>query len=103
MRAVVCSLFLAGAAFGAVSFDTDIRPVLTKECLGCHNANRALGGIRLQSREAALKSNALVPGKPEASLLFLSIERKAGQTNAMPPGQPLPAGQREAIKEWIAE
>ena len=37
----------------------------------------------------------LVPGKPEASRLYLVLEMKPGQPKAMPPGKQLPKPQRD--------
>ncbi|QDT07317.1 WD domain, G-beta repeat [Rubripirellula lacrimiformis] len=57
-----------------VIFSRDVAPVLKKNCVACHNASNEEGGVNLES-VAKMKSSdvddVLVPGKPEASLLFL--------------------------------
>src|SRR4051794_20680306 len=103
MRVVVSYMLAVVPALAAVDFKTQIGPILTRECVGCHGADRGLGGFRLQSRDAALKGNAVVPGKPESSLAYIAIERKPGQTSAMPPGHQLSAPERQLIRQWIAE
>jgi mono/diheme cytochrome c family protein len=57
-------------------FDKSVRPVLTENCVSCHG-NTAAGGLRLDSREAALQGGksgpAIVPGDPEKSLLMAAV------------------------------
>jgi formylglycine-generating enzyme required for sulfatase activity len=103
MRALLFLCLAADFSSAAIDFGSQIRPILQKECMSCHNAERGVGGVRLHSREAATKESTLVPGKPDASKLYLVLEMKPGQTKAMPPGQQLPAPQRELIRQWIAE
>jgi formylglycine-generating enzyme required for sulfatase activity len=69
----------------AVNFEDRVAPVLTKHCLPCHSTSKLKGAV--------------VPGAPQKSLLYLTIE--AGK---MPPGGPqLPKDQRDAIRDWILE
>jgi len=51
---VVATLTAAGAP-APVEFAREVRPLLVKRCLACHDAEHAKGGLRLDSREAALK------------------------------------------------
>src|SRR6187551_3157988 len=57
-------------------FEKNVRPVLTENCVSCHG-NGASGGLRLDSREAALKGGksgpAIVPGDPGTSLLMAAV------------------------------
>lgn len=57
-----------------VVYSRDIAPVLKKSCVACHNSSTAEGGVNLESvdkMESSDVKDVLVPGKPEASLLFL--------------------------------
>ena len=85
-------------------FETKVRPVLFAQCLGCHGETRQTAGLRLDSREAMLKGGqrgpAIVPGKPDDSLLVRAI-RHVGDVR-MPPGQRLKPEEIEAIAAWIA-
>ena len=89
---------LAFAAGGPVSisaqsdadaefFAQKVRPVLAGSCIGCH-AESAMGGLRLDSREALLKGGkngpAIVVGDPEKSLLIASVRHRG--TLKMPMG-----------------
>jgi formylglycine-generating enzyme required for sulfatase activity len=102
MRTALLALAFTAAAAPAVDFKTQIQPLLTKQCSGCHGAERPAGGVNLTERASAIKGG-LVPGKPEASLFYKVLELPAGTARAMPPGQQLPKAERDLIRQWIAE
>lgn len=83
-------------------FETKVRPVLATECYSCHT-DSAMGGLRLDSREAMLKGGksgpAIVPGEPDKSLLIQAV-RHSG-TLKMPKGGKLPQAQIDALVEWV--
>src|SRR5262245_37533566 len=74
-------------------FEARVRPVLVAHCDECHSANSKVvrGGLRLDSRTASRKGGdsglAVVPGKPEESLLIQAIKH---ESLAMPPNKKLP-------------
>jgi formylglycine-generating enzyme required for sulfatase activity len=103
MRFLLVTFLAAGALSAAVDFNTQIRPILVKECVMCHGGEKGAGGVRLHSREAAATGTTLVPGKPDASMMYLALEKSPGQAGAMPPGRQLPKPQRDSIRQWIAE
>src|SRR5262249_28415008 len=76
-------------------------PLLSQRCLDCHSGAKPKGGLDLGRRQAALaggkSGTALVPGKPEESLLWQYIEG-----DKMPPKKPLPAAEKAILKGWIA-
>jgi len=86
-------------------FETEIRPLLAAECYDCHGAEKSKGGLRLDHRELILKGGetgaALVPGKPEESLLVEAIHR-VDEDFSMPPKKALEAGQVAALEKWIS-
>ena len=69
-------------------FETKIRPVLVESCLRCHGDLKKSGALRIDSREALLGGGAsgaaIVPSKPEESLLIRAIQRQE-DVSAMPP------------------
>ncbi len=73
-------------------FETKIRPVLANTCLRCHGTEKTSGGLRLDSRQALLDGGdsgpALIPGKPERSLLIQTL-RHEGDAPHMPPKEKL--------------
>src|SRR5688572_25980358 len=52
-------------------FNKDVREVFETSCVHCHNAEKDKGGLRLDTRDFALKGGdehlAIVPGKSEES------------------------------------
>jgi hypothetical protein len=100
-------------AFGQepVSFNRDIRPIMSDTCFRCHGPDRAsrMANMRLDIREEALRPNRLgqrpiIPGDPAKSHIIQRIFGDGGQL--MPPlssHKTLTAAQKETIKRWVAE
>jgi len=84
-------------------FETKVRPVLANNCYACHT-NSALGGLRLDSREAMLKGGgrgaALVPGDPDKSLLITAV-RQTDENLKMPQGGKLKDAELEDLVAWV--
>ncbi len=84
-------------------FEKTIRPILATRCLSCHDAARHKGGLRLDSRAGAMAGGtsgpAVVPGKPEDSLLVDAINY--GETYQMPPKSKLPASEVAVLTDWV--
>jgi cytochrome c553 len=87
-------------------FRTRVQPLLNRECVKCHGTEKQKGDLRLDSREAALKGGetgpALVPGKPEESLMLRLIRHAEKDRDRMPPKEKLAAADVAAIEKWIA-
>jgi len=75
-KSFLLCLFAAGIARAAdaplpakIEFNRDVRPILSDNCFYCHgnDPKHREAKLRLDIREQALKSEAFVPGKPEAS------------------------------------
>jgi hypothetical protein len=100
-------LWLCAASIAAGNdsefFESRIRPLLASNCYACHTRG-ALGGLRLDSREAILKGGksgkAVVEGKPEESLLIQAVRRTHVRLK-MPPVGPLGKGEIDALEEWV--
>jgi hypothetical protein len=92
---------------GTDFFEKNIRPALAKNCYACHSARTsAQSNLYVDSREGLLKGGnsgvpAVVPGKPEESLLLKVIEHKHKDLKMPPSGKQLPAEQIAFFKEWI--
>jgi formylglycine-generating enzyme required for sulfatase activity len=102
MRLLIPFLAASGGISAAVDFDSQVKPILASQCATCHGAERPAGGVRLTDRASVLSDRMVVPGKPDASLLYRVIELPAGTPKAMPPGNQLQKAERELIREWIA-
>ncbi|MFM7830893.1 MAG: c-type cytochrome domain-containing protein, partial [Planctomycetaceae bacterium] len=99
-------LLLAGSARADDQhFEKSVRPLLIERCHKCHAGSEAKGGLRLDSREAALQGGetgaAVVAGKPEQSLLLQAVRHENGLE--MPPDGKLTAAQIEALAKWVRE
>ncbi len=97
----------ASAAETTVDFRRDIRPILNKNCAGCHGGVKQASGVSFIYREAVLgrgKSGAfvVVPGQPEASGLIKRIT-SSDPDERMPPPDDHPEGlSEEAIAKLTA-
>ena len=79
--------------------------LLHDQCLSCHNEEKKKGGLSMRSRAALIKGGdsgkVISSGKPDASLLFKSIQPDADPH--MPPKKQLSTNQIEIVRRWIAE
>jgi mono/diheme cytochrome c family protein len=77
--------------------------VLEQRCWSCHGPALSQSGLRLDSREAALKGGtrgpAVVAGNPAGSRLIQAI-RRTGDVQ-MPPGPKLSDAEIAALEQWI--
>ena len=75
-----------------VSFDREVRPLLSDRCFECHgpDARAREAGLRLDSREGLLgedgAAGVVVPGAPEESLLVQRITAPDPLDRMPPPG-----------------
>ena len=83
-------------------FETAVRPVLATQCVKCHGSEKQESGLRLDSWEAMIKGGdsgpAVVPGKPEESLLIEAIRYDSYE---MPPDEQLPDPEIAGIVQWV--
>jgi hypothetical protein len=97
----------AASPADAQFFETRIRPVLADRCYKCHSreADKIRGGLMLDTREGMLHGGdtgpAIVPGKPEDSLLLDAIGYKDQDLQMPPKGDRLTDGQVADFAEWI--
>ena len=99
----LCAPLARAADDPAEFFETRIRPVLAKNCFACHTGTQ-LGGLRLDSRDAALQGGksgpAIVAGNPEKSLLIQAVTH-AHERLKMPPSGKLTPDEIEGLASWI--
>jgi len=105
-------LLLAAPAVAAppagtkVDYNFHVRPILSDRCFFCHGPDEKTrkADLRLDVREAALESKAIVPGKPDESPL---VERIcADDATRMPPKRTnltLSPDEIATLKRWVAE
>ncbi len=112
--AVVCVCAagaMAAAETNRVSFNRDIRPIMSNTCFRCHgpDKNSRMAGMRLDIREEATRPVPsgripIVPGDPDKSEIIERIF--ASGAKIMPPKfshKELTRKQKETIRQWVAE
>src|SRR4051812_34953529 len=107
-----CFLLTAGRAeadeAGVAFFETKVRPVLVKHCYPCHSheAKKSRGKLWADHRDGLLKGGesgpAVVPGKPDRSLLIKAV-RYEDDSLKMPPDGKLPAALVRDLERWVRD
>ena len=85
-------------------FTTKIEPLLRKRCFECHSHGKKMkAGLALDSRsgweQGGDSGPAIVPGKPDQSLL-IEMVRWVDEDYQMPPKKKLPAEEIALLEEW---
>jgi Planctomycete cytochrome C len=86
-------------------FDTRVQPVLCSHCILCHNDRLNNGNLSFEHRESLLHGGdlgaAVVPFKPEQSVLIHAVRRDGRVSVMMPPGPPLSDADVATLTEWV--
>ena len=86
-------------------FEREVRPLLASHCQKCHGDRKQQGGLRLDSRQALLQGGdtgpAVVPGKPEDSLLIRAVHHTTDLK--MPSSGKLDPAAIATLERWVAE
>ncbi len=89
-----------------VTFNKDVRPILSDKCFFCHgpDSSKREADLRLDNRESAVNSGAIVPGKPDESAVIQRILSDDPEIQ-MPPAHAklgrLTDSEVNVLKEWI--
>ena len=81
-------------------FDKTIAPLLARRCLECHSGPEWKGGLDLSRRDSALKGG---DSGPAIDLTDAAGSRLLERVLAdeMPPKHPLPADEKQLLREWL--
>lgn len=86
-------------------FESKVRPILVESCQECHSEKKHKGDLRLDNLPYILHGGeqgpAIVPHKPEASLLIKAVSYTDHEME-MPPDGKLPDDKIAVLKQWIA-
>ncbi|MFM2168842.1 MAG: hypothetical protein RIS79_3213, partial [Verrucomicrobiota bacterium] len=101
-----------GIAAEPLSFNRDIRPILSENCFYCHgqDGNKRKAGLRLDVREEAMKAVesgdiAIVPGDAGKSSIIARVFSEDSDELMPPPNshRSLTGQQKEMLRRWINE
>lgn len=116
--AISSSALAQDATTAAVSFKTDLQPIINSHCVFCHVTGAENGGLNLGRRDAyaalmvpstqAPTMPRVTPGAPDKSYLIHKLRgtqlEAGGSGNRMPmydPPRPLEPAQLERFVRWI--
>jgi hypothetical protein len=94
-----------------LQFNRDIRPILSDKCFACHgtDAKHRQAELRLDTVDGATQvrndMQAVVPGNPDQSQLFLRIQSTDADEQMPPPDshKELTAAEKVTIRKWIEQ
>ncbi len=85
-------------------FEARIRPLLAETCLPCHDST-AMGGLRMDSREALLAGGVSGPAvdldDPDASLLMRAVRHEAKGLEMPWDADPLTESEQRDLADWL--
>lgn len=94
----------------AVSFSSDVKPILAANCFACHQEGGAgfeASGFKMTTYEDLMKGTQygpmILPGDAEGSNLVVLMEGRADPSIAMPHGkvERVPQSDIDTIRRWI--
>ena len=102
---ILCVLLVSNTSRSEDYFASKIEPLLRKRCFECHSHEQSIeAGLALDSRSGweigGDSGTAVVPGKPEQSLLIKKV-RWSDAEHEMPPDEKLPAEEIALLEEWV--
>lgn len=108
---MTCPTLMGQRPAGKVSFQRDVRPILSDHCFACHGPDeqRRAGNLRLDQRDSALGPRDGRPAIVAGDWLGSELGHRVASTDAderMPPASTqrgLTAEQIELLKRWISE
>ncbi|WP_425397690.1 PSD1 and planctomycete cytochrome C domain-containing protein [Aeoliella sp.] len=112
MTLLLVSASSAAWAEAPISYNRQIRPLLSDRCFQCHGPDQGTreAGLRLDEREAATSETdsgyvAIVPGNLDESELVARIATDDADLVMPPPhsGKSLNAEEIELLKKWVAQ
>jgi mono/diheme cytochrome c family protein len=94
-----------GGVSAPVDFAKDVQPILTLNCIACHQGNSATRGLQLDSYENVMNGSdsgkVVVPGDPNQSLLIQRITDMTGKQ--MPPQTLMSKEDIAVIVAWVQQ
>lgn len=105
-HAIAVSLLAASAWSDEVTYNRDVRPILSDKCFACHGPDDEdrEADLRLDIRPDAIEAGALEPGDSDASELVMRIASDDPDTMMPPPSanKPLSETEKQTLRQWVA-
>jgi len=112
-----CAASLTGCGESNISFENDVRPILAKNCLECHQPGAKgfnKSGLAVGDYESLMegtkpagseqRGQVIVPNDSTSSTLIILVEGRADPSIRMPHGkEPLNKKDIKILKKWIDE
>jgi dipeptidyl aminopeptidase/acylaminoacyl peptidase len=108
LKTALCLAIIFASAYAMAAetpgFNTQVAPILQKNCLACHSSGGRMGGLVMESYDSLIKGGThgapIVPGNADGSRIIQMLEGKIAPR--MPyGGDPLPPADIATIKAWI--
>ena len=97
--------FVSAADEGLAFFEKRIRPIFLEHCYECHAGVNSKGGLLLDTghgwKSGGERGPAIVPGKPEASLLIRAVRHEDPELTMPKKGKRLAVEEIAALEKWI--
>lgn len=113
MRTIIatCFMFIALPNFlvanERIDYTTQVKPILSRHCLECHDAKVQKGGLRLDSAKAIFQGGdsgtSVVAGDAKKSLLIDVLHADSVYPRMPYKRSPLKAAEVKILTQWIAE
>ncbi|MDT8414815.1 MAG: c-type cytochrome domain-containing protein [Flavobacteriaceae bacterium] len=85
-----------------VSYAADVQPIWNQSCVSCHEGDTPPDLRAANSFNVLLNDGWVIPGDPDASILFKSLTGDGG-VSLMPPGNPMTSQRINIVRQWILE
>ncbi|MHA4810981.1 DUF1553 domain-containing protein [Flavitalea flava] len=101
-------LFYFAVTPGRIDFNTQVKPILNKNCIVCHGGVKRLGDFSLLFRSEALAVNksgkpAIIPHDPEHSEIMRRLTLKDPEDRMPYKQEPLAKKDIDILRQWIKE
>ncbi|HKQ72084.1 MAG TPA: PSD1 and planctomycete cytochrome C domain-containing protein [Blastocatellia bacterium] len=127
LKCLICIFFFVAVGYGAawlipnasaqnrsaaqsslrrrIDFKRQVEPIFARSCFQCHGAKKAMGQLRLDSEELAMKGGvsgpSIIPGDGKQSLLLRRILGEGNEARMPMGGAPLKPAEIALIGKWI--
>ena len=104
----VIVVFILSSSQSRIDFNTQIKPIINKNCIACHGGVKQQAELSFLFRSEALKKTksgkyAIVPGDPDHSEMIRRVNLKDPEERMPYKHDPLSKHEIELLKKWIEQ